>query len=112
MFKFLCKIFGCGPEIYSAKIEQQQGLDDPSPLPDIPGWYVEKLSQTESYHIVHNMNLSDPDRQLHIVVTPQEHGTFALVSVNQSNSFTITTWGTGQDPTPKDSAFMFVAVRR
>jgi len=109
---FLCRIFGCrsNPAIYSAKIEEGQGFSNPEPIADISGWSVWKQEQTEIYVIKHNLGLADPDRQLHIVATPMELDTILVVERVESNQFTISTW-TAQNSSPKDSAFMFIAVQ-
>ena len=73
MFKsFLCKLFSCGykTKIYSANIEENQGFNNPVPVADIEGWTVWKQQQTEIYVIKHNLGLTNPERQLHIVATP------------------------------------------
>lgn len=112
---FLCRLFGCrsNPIIYSARIERDQGTttppdQTPEPIRDITGWAVWKHYQLEIYEIQHNLGLSEPEKQMHVVASPMENNTIVTVEEIESNGFTISTWSTAA--TPKASAFMFIAV--
>ena len=111
MFRsFLCRLFNChpNPKIVSAKIESGDGFAAPVPIPDIEGWTVWKEHQTEIYKITHNLGLTDPERQMHVVATPMDFDTILVVQHIGSNDFIISAWGPGT--TPKASAFMFIAT--
>lgn len=102
---FFCRLFGCssGSIIYSANIGRNQGFDAPESIDGLNDWTVDKEGQTEIYNIHHNLGLSNPDRQLHIVATTRGLDGSAvelLVAGNDSNSFTIITW----------ASFTFIAV--
>ncbi|MBZ2168712.1 MULTISPECIES: hypothetical protein [Marinobacter] len=94
--------------LFSAKVNAGDGFDSPAPLADIPGWTVDKQSQTEIYVINHNLNLSSPDRDLHVVVTPMTPLCTAVVESLDANSFRVSTWTLGEAPTQTD--FMFIAM--
>ncbi len=127
---FLCRIFKCGCKcktmIFSATIavnqgetHPDQGDNDPADIPEISGWKVLKPSGTiEFYKIIHNLGLTDPERQMHIVATPVAtpdiHNTILTIEHVGSNDFTIST-GYPMPPgdnslMEKQSAFMFIAV--
>lgn len=95
---------------FSAHIGANQGIDNPAAIPDVQGWTVWKQSQTEIYIIKHDLGLTDPERQLHIVATPMDTETIIVVSSIESDQFTISTWAPGS--IPKASAFMFIATYR
>lgn len=102
------------PKVYSARIEENQGFDAPEPIPEINGWSVFKQQNSETYIIQHNLGLSNPDRQLHIVAMPvgRPFGKFDRVlklESNESNQFLITTW-VWPELTTLTSAFTFIAV--
>ncbi|BES69258.1 hypothetical protein RE428_02760 [Marinobacter nanhaiticus D15-8W] len=94
--------------LYSAKVNAGDGFDSPAPLADISGWTVSKMGQTEIYKITHNLGLSDPERDLHVVATSMSAGVDVIVSSLDENSFTCSAWGAETTPTQTD--FMFVAV--
>lgn len=98
------------PQIYSAKIEAAAGLDSPTPIPSLPGWTVWKKSQTEVYCIQHNLALTSAATQLHVVATPMDENTIAIIANVQANEFIVTTW-TPHNHAPKQSSFMFIATR-
>ena len=108
---FICKIFGCSsnPRIYSAKINAQAGFDSPEPIPGLPGWTVWKQQQTEIYKIQHNLGLTSPETQLHIVATAMEINTILILQNITSNDFVISIW-TPNNQAPKQSDFMFMAA--
>lgn len=113
MFKsFLCRLFGCGcgTTLFSAKIDSNQGFDNPTPIADLDGWTVWKQQQTEIYVIRHNLGLTNPGRQMHIVATPMDANTILVIESVERDQFTVSTWLPG--PTSTDSAFMFIAVQR
>jgi len=113
MFKsFLCSLFGCGykTKIFSAKIEANQGRINPAQISEINGWTVWKMDQIELYIVKHNLGLTDPERQMHIVATPELPDTFLTITSVESNQFTVYTWG--PNSALKDSAFMFIAALR
>lgn len=95
--------------LYTAHISKNQGFDNPAPIADIEGWTVWKQQQTEIYVIQHNMGLTDPLRQLHVVATPMESNTVLVIESMESNQFTISTWLPNGGS--KSSAFMFIAAR-
>jgi hypothetical protein len=111
---FLCRLFGCNtaPKTFSAKIEANQGFDSPEPIAGLNGWTVWKQSQTEIYVIEHNLGLSEPDRQLHIVATTMTTNTIVNIESIESNRFRVSTWLAGSAPAPVATAFMFVATRQ
>lgn len=94
--------------LYSAKVNAGDGFDSPAPLADIPGWTVSKMGQTEIYKITHNLGLSVPERELHVVATSMSAEATVVVSSLDADSFTIAAWGDQTTPTQTD--FMFFAV--
>lgn len=94
--------------IYSAKVNAGDGFDALAPLTDISGWTVFKMGQTEIYQITHNLGLSDPERDMHVVATSMSAGVDVIVSSLAENSFTISAWG--EETTPTQTDFMFIAV--
>lgn len=96
--------------IYSAKIEANQGQVSPEPIIDIEGWTVWKQDQLEIYKIIHNLGLTNPERQMHVVATPMDTDTILIISNMESNQFTVSTWKPGA--VAKESAFMFIATHR
>ena len=128
---FLCRIFNCGCKckatIFSASIaahqgetDPEQGENDPANIPEINGWKVLRQGNDEFYKIIHNLGLTDPERQMHIVAipvaTPDTHNTILTIEHVGSNDFTIST-GFPMPPgdnslMAKQSAFMFIAVLR
>lgn len=97
------------PHIFSAKIDAGQGYSAPAEIVNITGWTVYKSEQTEIYTITHNLGLSNPAGQMHIVATPMDINTQLIVQSVESNSFTISTW-TSNSLDAKQSAFMFIAI--
>lgn len=93
--------------LFSAKIDGGEGFDSPAPVVDLPGWTVFKQQQTEIYVITHNLNLSDPNRDMHVVVTPMTPHCNAIVESLDENSFRVSTWTTNEAPMQSD--FMFLA---
>ena len=93
--------------LFSAKIEANQGFDNPAEIPEIEGWTVWKQHQTEIYVIKHNLGLANPERQLHIVATPMESNTIIIIESIEADQFTISTWHPNGGS--KDSPFMFIA---
>ena len=93
--------------IYSAKINAGEGHSSPSQLADIPGWTVFKMHTTEVYEITHNLNLSDPERDLHIVATSMNSDATVVIGNLKSNSFIVNTWA--PDTAPIQADFMFIA---
>jgi hypothetical protein len=96
------------PKIYSAKVNAAEGFDSPAPLADIPGWTVFKQQQTEMYIITHNLNLPDPERDLHVVATSMNSAARVAIEYVKSDSFKISAWVDNMAPVQTD--FMFVAV--
>lgn len=93
--------------LFSAKINGGDGFDSPAPIVDLPGWTVFKQQQTEIYVITHNLGLCDPDRDMHVVVTPMSPHCIAIVESLDENSFRVSTWRTNEAPMQSD--FMFIA---
>ena len=95
--------------LFSAHIEENQGFDNPVPISDIKGWTVWKQQQTEIYVIKHDLGLTDPKRQLHVVATPMEANTILVIESIENNQFTISTWLPSGGS--KNSSFMFIAIQ-
>jgi len=55
--------------LYSGHINASDGFSAPVPFYGPPGWTVYKLQQTEIYRVIHNLHLTNPHKQLHVVVT-------------------------------------------
>lgn len=119
---FLCRIFNCRwkckTKIFSASIAVHQGDPDTVDIPEINGWKLSRPGMHEFYKITHNLGLTDPERQMHIVATPiatpDIHNTILTIEHVGSNDFTIST-GFPMPPgdnslMAKQSAFMFIAV--
>lgn len=104
------RLFGRGSNsrIFSANIAESEGFDTPAPIPSLPGWTVWKKGQTEIYVITHNLELSDPTRQMHIVATPKNYNAILSISSVDRNEFTVSTWNFNGATT--QSAFMFIAI--
>ena len=104
------RLFGRGSNsrIFSANIAESEGFDTPAPIPSLPGWTVWKKGQTEIYVITHNLELSDPTRQMHIVATPKNYNAILSISSVDRNEFTVSTWNFNGATTR--SAFMFIAI--
>jgi hypothetical protein len=74
---------------YSGHVNANDGFTQPVPFAGPPGWTVFKSQQTEIYKITHNLNLTNSQKQLHVVITTNTPG--ILPSVAQAaNAFTIT----------------------
>lgn len=95
--------------IFSAHIEENQGFDNPEDIIDIEGWTVWKQQQSEIYLIKHNLGLTDPKRQLHVVASPTEENTILTIINMESDQFIISTRGLNGES--KNSAFMFTAIQ-
>ena len=95
-------------KIFSGRVNANDGFDSPASVHGPSGWSVDKHQQTEIYEITHNLNLKDPEEQLHITVTAMKSGVVINVEDVSANSFVVSTW-IGQT-VPTDSDFMFVAV--
>src|SRR3954462_5646483 len=94
--------------IYSGHVNANDGFNAPAPFNGPAGWTVSKSQQTEIYKITHNLNLTKPHRQLHVVITANTPG--VLPSVGQTaNDFTITMMLMPQQA-PAQTDFDFVAV--
>ncbi|MCF6235986.1 MAG: hypothetical protein L3J70_06380 [Gammaproteobacteria bacterium] len=101
---------------YSAYIDKHQGFNSPEPIPNIEGWTVWKMEQTEIYKITHNLELTNPEHQLHIIATPMNANTILIIDSVASNEFTISTWrsdsGRLDDRFTTASSFTFIAVQK
>ena len=112
MFRsFLCKVFGCKykAKVYSAVIEESQGFDNPEPIDGLEGWTVWKQSQTEIYLIKHNLGMTNPSHQLHLIAKPMNPDIILKIESNNSNQFVISTWLPGDMPAM--TALMFCAIQ-
>jgi len=94
--------------IFSAKVNAGDGFSSPVPLADLPGWTVYKSEQTEIYIITHNLNLSNPERELHVVATSMDPRAHVVIGGLTANSFTVSAWTSDLAAIATD--FMFVAV--
>ena len=94
--------------IYSGYIEENEGFDSPSLFKGPPGWTVYKSEQTEIYEVTHNLELDNPENQLHVVV--QTMKTFTISDVRlKKNSFIISTWLCVHEA-PVSTSLMFIAT--
>jgi hypothetical protein len=66
------------------------------------------VNQTEVYKITHNLSLTNPHKQLHVVITTKEWGVQAQV-FQEANHFIVTTM---KEPplVAKETEFDFIAV--
>ena len=78
--------------IFSGYIEENEGFDSPSPFNGPPGWTVYKSTQTEIYQVFHNLELYNPENQLHVVVQTIKPATISAIDNLGKNDFTISTW--------------------
>lgn len=94
--------------IFSGRVNANDGFNSPVPVHGPSGWTVDKKLQTEIYEITHNLGLTDPEEQLHVIVTAMKSGVVINVEDVTANSFRVSTWI--GDTAPTDSDFMFIAV--
>lgn len=94
--------------IFSGRVNANDGFDSPAPVHGPSGWTVDKQQQTEIYTITHNLDLADPEDQLHVAVTAMGTDVVATVEEVAANTFRVSTWFDQQLPIASD--FMFVAV--
>lgn len=93
---------------YSAKVNAGDGFESPAPLADLAGWTVFKQQQTEIYVITHNLNLSNPEREMHVVATSMSPQARVVVERVNENSFTVSAWTEHLGTIQTD--FMFIAI--
>ena len=97
--------------IFSAMIHAGAGFESPVPIEDIPGWTVDKQHQTGVYKIIHNLGLTNPLGQMHIVATPWRTNTFLTLTKVDSDYFVISsTAPNGGDGGDRETDFMFIAT--
>lgn len=53
-------------QIFSASIPETAGFQPNTPIPGLPGWFVDRQNQTSFYKIVHNLHLTNPKQQLKV----------------------------------------------
>jgi len=94
--------------LYSGHINADDGFSAPFHFNGPPGWTVYKSNQTEIYKVTHNLHLTNPHRQLHVVVTTKEWGVDPQLG-HGADSFTITMMKMPQIA-PAQTDFDFVAV--
>lgn len=99
----------CDQIIYSGYIEENEGFVLPSLFKGPPGWTVYKSNQTEIYQVIHNLELSNPESQLHVVVQTIKHSTISAIDKLAKNDFTISTWLSPHEASVSTS-LMFVAI--
>ena len=96
------------PTIYSGYIGENVGFSAPAPVTGSSGWTVFKMNQTEIYEVTHNLGLTHPKEQLHVVVQPMKYKVIADIQVDE-NSFTISTWWSDSGGST-NSDLMFIAA--
>lgn len=96
---------------FSAVIDAGAGFSEPVPVAGLAGWTVYKQGQTEIYKITHNLGLTNPALQLHIVATPMTPDTVLSIGNLSANHFVVSAWGASEF-VPKETDFMFVAVKK
>jgi hypothetical protein len=94
--------------LYSAKVNAAEGFSAPVALADLPGWTVFKMEQTEVYVITHNLDLTNPEREMQVVATSMNPEARVVVNNMRKNSFTVSAWT--QDLSPIQTDFMFIAT--
>ena len=96
------------PTIYSGYIGENDGFSSPAPVIGPSGWTVFKSNQTEIYEVTHNLGLSHPKKQLHVVVQTMKNNVIADIQVDE-NSFIISTWLSDSGGST-NSDLMFIAA--
>ena len=94
--------------VYSGFVQEDQGFSAPVPFNGPPGWTVHKSNQTEIFRITHNLHLTDPDRQLHVVVTSKKWSVMPSVQ-KLADAFVVTMMVMPAQASSKTD-FDFVAV--
>ena len=97
---------------YSGHIDANDGFSQPAPFAGPPGWTVYKMQQTEIFKVTHNLNLTNPKKQLHIVVTPCTSGILPAVTSHTANDFTITMLTAQNAAAQTDFSFVAIYYRK
>jgi hypothetical protein len=76
--------------VYSGHVNANDGFASPAAFDGPTGWTVFKAQQTEIYKITHNLHLTNPAKQLHVVVMPETINVGVTIS-QSADVFTVTT---------------------
>jgi len=95
-------------KVYSGHVKADDGFAAPAAFDGPPGWTVFKSNQTEIYKITHNLHLTNPSKQLHVVLTMETLDVQAQIG-QSADSFTLTTLK-GPGHVAAQTNFTFVAV--
>lgn len=94
--------------VYSGHVNANDGFTSPVPFDGPAGWTVFKAQQTEIYKITHNLHLTNPARQFHVVVMPEMVNVGITIS-HSADVFTLTALR-HTDGAPLATPFSFIAV--
>jgi hypothetical protein len=94
--------------VYSGHVNADDGFTNPAPFDGPAGWTVFKAQQSEIYKITHNLHLTHPSKQLHVVVMPETVN--VGITISQSpDAFTLTA-RRHTDGATLATSFSFIAV--
>ena len=78
-------------QVFSGYIKSGEGFNAPVPFDGPPGWTVFKQSQTGVIVVTHNLNLTNPWKQLHITIAQVDppgfgHWPDSMVYINENSA--------------------------
>jgi|GEM_PF-2544219 len=97
------------PQIFSGHVAAGAGFTAPAPFDGPAGWTVFKNGQTEIYEIHHNLHLSNPAKQLHVVVTSMSALVLTTVQSLAADKFVISAL-TSDSGAATETDLMFTAI--